>query len=185
MLTDREKKLAWIAGGIAVAALLFRGASSGQWLPKPRGRQGVKDTYGDFSYTEGDGGDIHPDPAWSQNNITDVELHTGQTVRFHTLVAAELRQLYQAACEAGGWTPKGRPQTYVPRHINHDASKPLSFHSWGIALDLDPTDNPRQGQGTVELHPAFIKVFEDAGWTWGGRWKGASRDPMHFEALKE
>ena len=30
MLTDREKKLAWIAGGIAVAALLFRGASSGQ-----------------------------------------------------------------------------------------------------------------------------------------------------------
>ena len=183
MLTPREKKWAMVLAGVAAAAVLWS-TTTGGWFPKPKGRQAVEDVYGGFDYTEGDGGRIHPDPAWVQANICDVTLHTGETVQFHRLVAAEFRQLYQAACEAAGWSP-ATAQTYVPRHINWDVSKPLSYHSYGIAVDFDPTDNPRQGTGTVELHPAFVKVFKDAGWSWGGDWKGASRDPMHFEAMRE
>lgn len=190
MLTPREKRLAWIGGGLLLALALLRGAPAAiAYFSKPKGRQGVLDTYGDFAYQEGAGGRVVPDPQWVADNIVDVDLHTGQTVKFHQLVANELAQVFAAACTAtatagADWCPS-QVETYVPRHINWDTSKPLSYHSWGIAVDFDPSDNPRQGTGTVELHPAFVQAFTDAGWSWGGNWKGASRDPMHFEALRE
>ena len=55
----------------------------------------------------------------------------------------------------------------------------LSTHSWGIAIDLNPDTN---AQGTVgSMHPEIVRVFRDAGFAWGGNWKGTACDPMHFQ----
>jgi hypothetical protein len=56
----------------------------------------------------------------------------------------------------------------------------LSVHSWGVAIDLDPE---RNGMGdTTPAMPSFaVKIFEEKGWVWGGRWKGRGCDGMHFQ----
>jgi hypothetical protein len=55
----------------------------------------------------------------------------------------------------------------------------LSMHAYGIAFDLDPANN---AQGTKGRMPAWVVViFKKWGFTWGGLWKGKSKDPMHFQ----
>lgn len=61
----------------------------------------------------------------------------------------------------------------------------LSLHSYGIALDINAKWNARGTRGAklsdlgclLELVP----LAYEAGLVWGGDWKGASCDPMHFE----
>lgn len=80
------------------------------------------------------------------------------------------------------------------RHQRHDPSRPLSYHSWGIAVDINPTTNagwyvkappepftPAWFEKYPRGVPAdLVRAFESCGWRWGGRWKGYV-DPMHFE----
>lgn len=61
----------------------------------------------------------------------------------------------------------------------------LSQHAYGAAIDLDPDRNglgvpwkPDSGMMPVEV----IQIFEDAGWTWGGKW--SRPDAMHFQLLR-
>lgn len=60
----------------------------------------------------------------------------------------------------------------------------LSLHSYGIALDINPSANPQQGGARSEIQtdiPAsIIEVFRKNGFQWGGDWIGEA-DPMHFE----
>ncbi len=61
----------------------------------------------------------------------------------------------------------------------------LSDHAWGIALDIDPDKNPFNkkhdpSKGMMPL--AVVKIFEDAGWRWGGHFP--KPDCMHFQATK-
>jgi hypothetical protein len=80
------------------------------------------------------------------------------------------------------------------RHQRHDPSRPLSYHSWAIAVDMNSADN---AGWYVKTPPApwsaawrskyprgvpeeLVRAFESCGWRWGGRWKGFV-DPMHFE----
>lgn len=53
-----------------------------------------------------------------------------------------------------------------------------SLHSWGYAIDLNAAWNRYGHAPTMDLW--IVKCFEDAGFEWGGRWKG-SLDGMHFE----
>jgi hypothetical protein len=75
---------------------------------------------------------------------------------------------------------------------------PLSYHSWGIAVDIDPDQNYAKtfsaGATPAPWSPAwktiwpkglpqaFVEAMESVGWSWGGRWKGFV-DPMHMEFL--
>lgn len=79
------------------------------------------------------------------------------------------------------------------RHQRHDPSRPLSYHSWGIAVDINSEDNAGK---YLKAPPApfspewrklwprgvpeeLVRAFESVGWKWGGRWKGYV-DNMHF-----
>lgn len=54
-----------------------------------------------------------------------------------------------------------------------------STHAWGIAIDLNPETNPGGAQG--DMPPEIVEIFREFGFAWGGDWKGARRDPMHFQ----
>src|SRR3712207_3383582 len=65
---------------------------------------------------------------------------------------------------------------YAPRRIPGSGS--LSLHAWGLAVDINASDNPQGAEPTMD--PRIVAAFEDAGFTWGGRWPTAP-DGMHFE----
>jgi hypothetical protein len=61
-------------------------------------------------------------------------------------------------------------------------SSHLSMHAYGCAIDLDSEHNPlgsRHGTMSKEV----VKLFQDEGAEWGGRWHSRP-DPMHFQWAK-
>jgi hypothetical protein len=56
-----------------------------------------------------------------------------------------------------------------------------SLHSWGIAFDINAYENPQGIGDTKGFSEEFVKCFTDNGFDWGGNWKGATRDAMHFQ----
>jgi hypothetical protein len=76
----------------------------------------------------------------------------------------------------------------------------FSAHAYGLAIDVNPFQNPYQRGDLVlpelasayldrtQLRPGMIvegdvvvEAFAAIGWTWGGRWEQPS-DAMHFSA---
>ncbi len=74
-----------------------------------------------------------------------------------------------------------------------------SMHAYGLAVDLNPVENPYVGCGQSR-DPAsrpyrnrsrhrrgmvtrrVVKAFRSIGWGWGGAWTGNTKDYMHFSA---
>jgi D-alanyl-D-alanine carboxypeptidase len=77
-----------------------------------------------------------------------------------------------------------------------------SMHAYGLAIDLNPVENPyvsdghvsppegepyadrsRDAPGMVHAGDPVVKAFERlAGWEWGGAWPGSTKDYQHFSA---
>lgn len=72
-----------------------------------------------------------------------------------------------------------------------------SNHAYGLAIDLNPVENPYVGCGMTRdptslryvkrtplrrgmVTPAVIRAFQSIGWEWGGAWTGETKDYMHF-----
>jgi hypothetical protein len=72
-----------------------------------------------------------------------------------------------------------------------------SNHAYGMAIDLNPVENPYVGCGMTRdktalsyldrnrvrrgmVTPAVLAAFESIGWGWGGAWSGPTKDYMHF-----
>ncbi len=68
-------------------------------------------------------------------------------------------------------------QIFCPRHQWYLSTKPLSRHTFALAIDGNPADNIPGTDGTMP--EGIVDLFEENGFTWGGRWK--KKDPMHFE----
>ncbi len=75
---------------------------------------------------------------------------------------------------------------WVPRHQLFNPSRPLSVHSWAMAIDFAARTN---GFGAKpQLDEEVARIFEFYGFAWGGRWRGprgktdySLTDGMHFE----
>lgn len=77
--------------------------------------------------------------------------------------------------------------TYNCRHTNHNPDLPMSLHSNGVCIDLNPSKNP-QGTNTTDMPAAFradLKALRCRNgrpvFRWGGDWLGAISDPMHWQ----
>ncbi len=72
-----------------------------------------------------------------------------------------------------------------------------SNHAYGLAVDLNPVENPYVGCGMSRdpaarryldrsrhlrgmVTPAVVAAFASIGWEWGGDWSGNTKDYMHF-----
>jgi hypothetical protein len=72
-----------------------------------------------------------------------------------------------------------------------------SNHAYGLAIDLNPRENPYVGCGRTRdptreqyldrsrlrrgmVTTAVVAAFRAIGWGWGGDWSGATKDYMHF-----
>jgi hypothetical protein len=74
-----------------------------------------------------------------------------------------------------------------------------SQHAYGLAVDLNPIENPYTGCGRTReraslpylnrsrlrrgmVTPAVVRAFRSIGWGWGGSWAGSTKDYMHFSS---
>ncbi len=58
-----------------------------------------------------------------------------------------------------------------------DKGGAISRHSWGIAVDINPSSNPYGG--VVAMDPRVVEIFHKWGFAWGGGW--VYTDGAHFE----
>lgn len=86
---------------------------------------------------------------------------------------------------------------YNCRHTQHNPSLPMSFHSWGMALDINWLENPAGSKLVTDLPRAMIRellevrtksgarVFRWGGdWDYDGEWEDHSYvDAMHWEVV--
>ena len=151
----------------------------------PKGRAAMLKAYGDPKWTKlPRGRAVDMDDRWEHENIRSFRLHTGRRVRLHRLAGAEFVRLFEAACNASGYTPRS-VQTYVPRVIG--GTDRLSTHALGIGVDFDPSVNPwgakakLGAESPLVAHPEFLAVFRSGGWTVGADWRNGDGDWMHIQ----
>lgn len=146
--------------------------------------------------------------TWFSFPVPDVRLYsrTGERVRdrdgdgrpdhrCHKAVAGALETALRAVHETigdrryheEGWHVYGGCHNYRPK----TGGSSLSMHAWGIAIDLNPVENPFYSRATTFSIEA-VEVMERFGFLWGPRawgmpgYEGARAgmyvDAMHFQA---
>ncbi len=114
---------------------------------------------------------------------TNIPLNRG--IRVHKKVAPSLDRIF-----AYLWELFGKDQKAIEAVDLHQiggayffrarrGSKRVSNHARGIAIDIDPADNPMRRGVRGDMDPRVVAAFEAEGWRWGA----AFGDPMHFEAI--
>ena len=149
----------------------------------------------DVDFTSGNGDFINLDPSWISSNIVNVSLVNGGRVQFHKKYADRLKDAFEKACRATGWSPDNPNAGYCPKpnggfvmrrsRAPSESVKPvdqrqIGGHAWGTSIDLGTaSENPMGGGGKIRQYPEFINTMKQNGFIWGGDW--TNKDDMHFE----
>jgi hypothetical protein len=153
---------------------------------QPTGRRGiirpaaVKRSFGEFAVRLPYGSDwIGIDPGWLRRNVVTRAVPILGTVTCNRAFIAPLRRAL-GRLERRGLErlvdPGDYAGCYAPRRIPSSGS--LSLHAWGLAIDLNASENPQGSEPRQDRR--LVRAFEREGFTWGGRWPTAP-DGMHFE----
>jgi len=57
----------------------------------------------------------------------------------------------------------------------------LSNHSWGTAIDINPSTNPMKSGAYFDMPVEIVRVMSEWGFYWGGYFNPPDGDYMHFE----
>lgn len=128
-------------------------------------------------------GFIDPDPAWEAANIATGQVALLGTVTCHRLVFPQLHAAMTEIAESGladEVDPGDYGGCYVPRFIDRNPKKPLSMHAFGLAFDINVSENYLGTPG--DQHPQVVEILGKWGFEWGGLWERP--DPMHFEMVR-
>jgi hypothetical protein len=139
---------------------------------------------GSFTYKANPDGSVTENAAWVRDNIVTRSVPILGQVTCNKLM---IRQLIGALAEIEQQGLTGLIDVneyrlhpgncYQARFVDSDPSRGLSYHAWGIAIDINRLANPEGGANHQD--PRVIAAFEHWGFRWGGLW--SPPDPMHFE----
>jgi hypothetical protein len=143
----------------------------------------------------------------------DRRRHIGQLIVNESVakdVVSVFRTLYRAHYPIRQMRPVDAYGGNDFRSIEHDntssfncrnatGSSNWSEHAYGLAIDLNPIENPYVSSGRTShrtsvryldrskhlrgmIHPGdvVVRAFESIGWGWGGYWTGSVQDLQHF-----
>ena len=134
------------------------------------------DAVGLYRYTPIGGGRVQPQSDWVKTHIVTDTVPLLGTVTCNRYMMPQLKAALAEVVASG--LSKEVYQTagcYYPRYIAGTTT--LSNHSFGLAIDINSTENQR---GTVgQMSRAVVAIFKKWGFAWGGDWHYT--DPMHFE----
>jgi hypothetical protein len=140
----------------------------------------VKSVFGEFAAVPRPDGFLDVDPAWRKANVATERVPLLGEVTSHRALYPQLRRALRHAVAANlsfAIDPGDFGGCYSARFINRNPAGRLSHHSWGIAVDVNVTENAYGTKADQDLR--VVRVMEAAGFTWGGRW--VVPDGMHFE----
>ena len=140
----------------------------------------IKAAFGEFAARPLPTGSIQIQPQWVKRNIKDARVPILGTVTCHEALFPQLRAAMRAVVAEGlsyAIDPGDFGGCYSPRFIDSNPGGRLSHHTWGIAFDVNVAENAFGSK--PDLDHRLVRVMEDAGFTWGGRW--LIPDGMHFE----
>ena len=139
---------------------------------------------GSFSYKANPDGSVTEDARWVRNNIVTRTVPilgqvTCNKLMFPQLIGAltELQQEGLSGLINAAEYQSHPGNCYQARFVDSDASRGLSYHAWGIAIDLNRNQNPEGGASHQD--PRLVAAFEHWGFRWGAVFYPP--DPMHFE----
>ena len=139
---------------------------------------------GSFTYKPNPDGSVTEDPAWVRNNIVTRTVPILGPVTCNKLMIPQLTGAMTEIQQQGlaGLIDVTEYRLhpgncYQARFVDSDPSRGLSYHAWGIAIDINRLANPEYGASHQD--PRVIAAFEHRGFRWGGLW--SPPDPMHFE----
>jgi hypothetical protein len=140
----------------------------------------VKRRFGEFAVRLPYGEDwFDIDPGWRRRNVVTRDVPILRAITCHRRFITPLRRAL-ARLERRGLArlvdPSDFAGCYAPRRIPGSGS--LSLHAWGLAIDLNASENPQGSEPRQDRR--LVRAFEREGFTWGGRWPTAP-DGMHFE----
>lgn len=157
-------------------------------------------------------------PASIKNNLVlievqyysfDEKLHQGQLL-VHKSVVKDLKEIFEIIKEIKfpidkavpivkyGWNDESSMLANNTSCFNYRKLKGanlISYHSKGLAIDINPMFNPhiknnkpipigaiydKTKPGTLTDLSPVVKEFKKRGWHWGGSWR-SSKDYQHFE----
>jgi hypothetical protein len=144
----------------------------------------VKQRFGEFAIASAEGDSVQVEPDWRNTWIVNVDFPIVGETRCHRMVVPYVRAALGEIERAGLASELDRADfqlaggCYNPRfNRGADPGYSLSRHSWGIAVDFNPTTNPYGGEPTLPLK--VVDIFRRWGFSWGGTW--TVPDGMHFE----
>ena len=143
----------------------------------------IKENFGEFAARPRPDGTATLDDAWVEQNVVRARIPILGDAVCHRALFPQLRNALREVKRRGLSFLIDTSQfggCYGPRFINRIPGGRLSHHAWGIALDINAADN---AYGTrPDLDRRLVEIFEDFGFTWGGRW--LVPDGMHFEWVR-
>ena len=143
----------------------------------------VKENFGEFAARPLPDGTIVIERQWLRQNIRKARVPLLGEIACHRPLFPQLRQaLREAVAEGFGYVIDAAQfgGCFSPRFINREPGGRLSHHAWGIAVDLNVSEN---AYGTkADQDRRLVETMEKWGFTWGGRW--IVPDGMHFEWIK-
>lgn len=140
--------------------------------------ESINSAVGTFNYTANANGSVNLPGSWVSAHISTEQVPILGSVTCNRLMLPQLRAALQEVVQRG-LTAAIHPSQYggcfVPRYIA--GTHTLSYHAFGLAVDLNVPENQRGTAGAMNRQ--VVQIFEKWGFEWGGTWHYT--DPMHFE----
>lgn len=137
----------------------------------------IKERFGEFSFVPGEGRWLEPDPAWQAANIEERHVPVLGTIKCHRAIMdpliAAMRDIEAAGLDV---LITEKAFCYAPR-VQFGDTRVISRHTWGIAVDINPTTNAFGDPPTQDAR--LVRIMSNHGFAWGGVW--LTPDGMHFE----
>ncbi len=144
----------------------------------------VKERFGEFAVAPAGGDSVEVDQAWREAWIVTVDFPLVGVTRCHRMVVPYIRAALAEVDRSGLAEELDSADfqiaggCYNPRfNRGGDPGYSLSRHSWGIAVDFNPSTNQYGEEPTLSLE--VVEIFRRWGFSWGGGW--SVPDGMHFE----
>ena len=125
----------------------------------------------------------NPDSSeFRATNIVSITPVKGVTLYVHRAAAPIFKELTKGLEQYGARLDQRNDDwSYANRDIR-GVSGVKSYHAWGLAIDLDATENPMGAEKTTFPVWRTRQLVEDLRFvTWGYEWQSSRPDPMHFE----